>query len=87
MNGAAYRPTLMRPDELERRLRKQLNALGPAPRAELLHVLILPDYERVGGTQSYSGNPKSAPSANRCSTFGGVDAHRGKCQREWSERV
>ena len=27
----------MRPDELERRLRERLDALGPAPRAELLH--------------------------------------------------
>jgi hypothetical protein len=32
----------MRPDELERRLRDRLDALGPAPRAELLHVLMLP---------------------------------------------
>jgi hypothetical protein len=31
----------MRPDELERRLRERLDALGPAPRAELLHVLML----------------------------------------------
>jgi hypothetical protein len=23
------------------------NALGPAPRAELLHVLLLPDFERA----------------------------------------
>ncbi len=37
----------MRPDELERRLRKRLDALGPAPRAELLHVLMLPDLERA----------------------------------------
>jgi hypothetical protein len=37
----------MRPDELERRLRERLDALGPAPRAELLHVLMLPDFERV----------------------------------------
>jgi hypothetical protein len=37
----------MRPDELERRLRARLNALGPAPRAELLHVLMLPDLERA----------------------------------------
>jgi hypothetical protein len=28
----------MRPDELERRLRERLDALGPAPRAELLDV-------------------------------------------------
>ena len=37
----------MRPDELERRLQERLDALGPAPRAELLHVLMLPDLERA----------------------------------------
>jgi hypothetical protein len=37
----------MRPDELERRLRERLEALGPAPRAELLHVLMLPDFEQT----------------------------------------
>jgi hypothetical protein len=37
----------MRPDDLERRLRERLDALGPAPRAELLHVLMLPDFERA----------------------------------------
>jgi hypothetical protein len=37
----------MRPDELERRLRERLDALGPAPRAELLHVLTLPDFDRA----------------------------------------
>jgi hypothetical protein len=31
--------------------------LGPAPRAELLHVLMLPDLERVGMIQSYWGKP------------------------------
>lgn len=35
----------MRLDELERRPR--LDALGPAPRAELIHVLMLPDFERA----------------------------------------
>jgi hypothetical protein len=44
-------------DELERRLRERLDALGPAPRAELLHVLLLPDFERVGAIQSYWSNP------------------------------
>jgi len=48
----------MRPDELEHRLRKQLDALGPAPRAELLHVLTLPDFDRVGAI-GYWGNPKT----------------------------
>ena len=37
----------MRPDELGRRIRERLDALGPAPRAELLHVLMLPDFERA----------------------------------------
>jgi hypothetical protein len=36
----------MRPVQLERRLRERLDALGPAPRAELLHVLMLPDFKR-----------------------------------------
>jgi hypothetical protein len=47
----------MRPDQLEDLLRVRLDALGPAPRAELLHVLMLPDLERVGAIQSYWGNP------------------------------
>ena len=49
----------MRPDELERRLRQRLDALGPAPRAELLHVLMLPDFERADAIGSYWGNPKT----------------------------
>ena len=37
-----------RPDQLERRLRERSAwTLGPAPRAELLHVLMLPDFERA----------------------------------------
>ena len=42
----------MRPDELERPW-ERLDAVGPAPRAELLHVLMLPDFERadrIGGS-------------------------------------
>ena len=37
----------MRPDEIERRFRVRLDALGPAPCTELLHVLMLPDFERA----------------------------------------
>jgi hypothetical protein len=37
----------VRPDELERRLQARLDALGPTLRAELLHVLMLPDFERA----------------------------------------
>ena len=47
----------LRPDELERRLQERLDALGPAPRAELLHVLMLPDFEwadRIGEFWSYA---------------------------------
>jgi hypothetical protein len=46
-------PSLLR---LERRLRKRLDAVRPAPRAELLRVLMLPDFERsaaIGELWSY----------------------------------
>ena len=46
----------MRPDQLERRLQADLDALPKAARAELLHVLMLPDLdraERIGEFWSY----------------------------------
>jgi hypothetical protein len=49
----------MRPDQLERRLRERLVALGPAPRAELLHVLMLPDFDRVDRIGEFWGYPGS----------------------------
>jgi hypothetical protein len=49
----------MRPDRLEHRLRERLDALGPAPRAELLHVLMLPDFERADRIGEFWGNPKT----------------------------
>src|SRR4029450_11105559 len=49
----------MRPDELERRLWQRLDALGPAPRAELLHVLMLSDFERADRTGEFWGCPES----------------------------
>ena len=49
----------MRPDELERRLRERLDALGPAPRAELLHVLLLPDFERADRIGEFWSYPES----------------------------
>jgi hypothetical protein len=33
--------------------------LGPAPRAELLHVLMPPDFDRADAIGSYLGNPKT----------------------------
>ena len=49
----------MRPDDLEERLQARLDALGPAPRAELLHVLMLPDLERANRIGEFWGTPKT----------------------------
>ena len=49
----------MRPDQLEKRLRQRLDALGPAPRAELLHVLLLPDFDRADRIGEFYANPKT----------------------------
>jgi hypothetical protein len=49
----------MRPDQLERRLQERLDALGPAPRAELLHILMLPDFERVDRFGEFWSYPES----------------------------
>ena len=38
---------------------ESLDALGPAPRAELLHVLTLPDLERVERIGEFWGYPQS----------------------------
>jgi hypothetical protein len=47
----------MRPDQLEVQLRERLNALPPAARAELLHVLLLPDFDRADRIGEYWANP------------------------------
>jgi hypothetical protein len=49
----------MRPDEFEHRLRARLDALGPAPRAELLHVLMLPDFDRADWIGEFWSYPES----------------------------
>jgi hypothetical protein len=49
----------VRPDELEQRLQARLDPLGPAPRAELLHVLMLPDFERADRIGEFWGYPES----------------------------
>ena len=46
-------------EQLERVLRERLDALGPAPRAELLHVLMLPDFERADRIGEFWGYPES----------------------------
>jgi hypothetical protein len=49
----------VKPDQLERRLRERLDALGPAPRAELLHVLRLPDFDRADRIGEFWSYPQS----------------------------
>jgi hypothetical protein len=49
----------MRPDELDKQLRERLDALGAAPSAELLHVLMLPDFDRVDRIGEFWGHPES----------------------------
>jgi hypothetical protein len=48
----------MRPDQLERQLRERLDALGRS-RAELLHVLMLPDFERADRIGEFWSYPES----------------------------
>ena len=50
------RPRLL---ELEQALRQRLDAFPPAARAELLHVLLLPDFNRAGRIGEFFGNPKT----------------------------
>ena len=44
---------------MEHALRERLNALGPAPRAELLHVLMLPDFDRADRIGDFWSYPRS----------------------------
>jgi hypothetical protein len=41
------------------RLNERLEALGPAPRAELLHVLMLPDFDRADRIGTFWGHPET----------------------------
>jgi hypothetical protein len=45
--------------DLESTLRERLDAIGPAPRAVLLHVLMLPDLERVRSIGEFHGDPRT----------------------------
>ena len=45
--------------EIEQALRERLDALGPAPRAELLHVLMLPALERAERIGKFWSYPQS----------------------------
>jgi hypothetical protein len=46
-------------EEMEQGLRKRLEALPPAARAELLHVLRLPDFDRADRIGEFWGYPQS----------------------------
>jgi hypothetical protein len=46
-------------EHVERELRQRLDALGPARRAELLHVLMLPDFDRADRIGEFWGYPES----------------------------
>jgi hypothetical protein len=59
---AAMPCSLREPDELERRLWERLDALGPAPRAELLDVLMLPDFDRADRIGEFWATRRAAPS-------------------------
>ena len=49
----------MRPDELERRIRERPDAFPPAARAEVLHVLMLPNFERAARIGEFWSYPQS----------------------------
>jgi hypothetical protein len=46
-------------DEMEAALRARLEALPPAARAELIHVLRLPDLDRVERIGEFWGHPET----------------------------
>ena len=52
-------PPTVRPDELERRLRARRDCSQAGPRAELLHVLMLPDFERADRIGEFWSYPES----------------------------
>jgi len=67
----------VRSDELERHLRERLDALGPAPRAELLHVLMPPDFDRADRIGEFWSYPESRTFAELL-----ID-----CEEEWTLRA
>jgi hypothetical protein len=55
---------VVRPDELERRLQERLDALGPAPRDELIHVLRLPYLDRAERIGEFCVHPETRSFGN-----------------------
>jgi hypothetical protein len=46
-------------EEMEAALRQRLRALPPAARAELVHVLMLPDFDRARRIGEFWGHPET----------------------------
>jgi hypothetical protein len=46
-------------EEMEKALRQRLEALPPAARAELVHVLRLPDFDRADAIGAFWGQPET----------------------------
>ena len=51
-------------EDLDRKLRDRLDAIGPEARAILLHVLKLPDLERVRTIGEFYADPRTRTFAN-----------------------
>ena len=68
-------------EDLERRIRERLDAFPPAARAELLHVLTLPDYDRAGRIGEFYGNPRTRGFAGLL-----IDAEEDKYLRAGARR-
>jgi hypothetical protein len=62
MNRESLRGTRVRSvifEEMEKALRARLEALPPAARAELLHVLMLPDFDRADTIGTFWASPET----------------------------
>jgi hypothetical protein len=64
-------------EEMEAALRARLEALPPAARAELLHVLGLPDFDRADAIGEFWGHPESRAFAELL-----ID-----CEEDWTLRA
>ena len=49
----------MGPEDVERQLSDRLDSIGPASRAVLLHVLMLPDHARATRIGEFFGDPRT----------------------------
>ena len=46
-------------EDVERQLRDRLDAIGPASRAVLMRVLMLPDHQRASRIGEFFGDPRT----------------------------